>query len=85
VKGWAKQAAEKLSFESVILSVAGVPGDSRFCRCWGGVAKDLLFAHVASKADPSLAQNRRDLRMTRLRFFQQPAKPRPCKEFMKQT
>jgi hypothetical protein len=37
-------------------------------------AKDLLFARVASKADPSLAQNRRDLRMTLLRVFQQPAK-----------
>jgi hypothetical protein len=22
---------------------AGVPGDGRFCRCWGGVAKYLLF------------------------------------------
>jgi hypothetical protein len=36
------QTTEKLSFESVILSAA----------------KDLLFARVASKADPSLAQNR---------------------------
>jgi hypothetical protein len=57
----AKEAAEKLSFEGVILSAA----------------KDLLFAHVASKADPSLAQGRR--RMTRLRLFPQPVKPRPFK------
>jgi hypothetical protein len=32
-----------------------------------------MFASVASKADPSVAQNRRDLRMTPLRVFQQPA------------
>jgi len=32
-------------------------------------AKDLLFACVRSKADPSVAQNRRGLRMTLLRVF----------------
>jgi hypothetical protein len=42
------QAAEKLFSEGVILSGA----------------KDLLFAHAENKADPSIAQNRCDLRMT---------------------
>jgi hypothetical protein len=42
------QAAEKLFSEGVILSEA----------------KDLLSARAESKADPSDAQNRRDLRMT---------------------
>jgi hypothetical protein len=51
---------------------AGVPGDGRFCRCWGGGAKDLLFARAENKADPSVAQNQRNLRMTRRRVFQQP-------------
>jgi hypothetical protein len=36
------------------------------------VAKDLLFASIESKADPSVAQNRRDLRMTLARVFPQP-------------
>ena len=49
----AKEAAEKSLLrgchsEGVILSEA----------------KDLLFAHTENKADPSIAQNRRDLRMT---------------------
>jgi hypothetical protein len=35
---------------------------------------DLLFARVASKADSAVAQNRRGLRMTLLRVFQQPAR-----------
>jgi len=52
-----QQAAEKLFSDGVILSVAGVPGDGRFCRCWGGGAKDLLFARAEDKADPSVAQN----------------------------
>ena len=51
-------AAEKLLFEGVILSEA----------------KDLLFAFAEKKADPSIAHNRRDLRMTLLRLFQQPLK-----------
>ena len=34
---------------------AGAPGDGRFCRCWGGVAKDLLFARAENKAAPSVA------------------------------
>jgi len=55
---------KKLFSEGVILSEAGVPGDGRFCRCWGGGAKDLLFARAESKADPLVAQNRRNLRMT---------------------
>jgi hypothetical protein len=55
----AKQAAEKLLFEGVILSAA----------------KDLLFAPVESKADPSVAQNRRGLRMTLLRVLQQLVRP----------
>jgi len=50
------QAAEELLSEGVILSVA----------------KDLLFASIASKADPSAAQKRRD-RMTLIRVFLQPA------------
>jgi hypothetical protein len=37
-------------------------------------AKDLLFARAENKADPSVAQNWRNLRMTRVRVFQQPAK-----------
>jgi hypothetical protein len=60
------KAAEKLSFEGVILSAA----------------KDLLFAHVASTTDPSLAQDRRDLRMIRLRFSPQPIKPQPFKNYL---
>jgi hypothetical protein len=52
----ALQAAEKLFSEGVILSEA----------------KDLLFARTESKADPSAAQNRRDLRMTLVRVFPQP-------------
>jgi hypothetical protein len=48
-----KEAAEKLLAECVILSKA----------------KDLLFARAEEKADPSIAQNRRDLRMTLLRFI----------------
>jgi hypothetical protein len=52
------QAAEKLFFEGVILSAA----------------KDLLFTRAENKADPSVAQNRRNLRMTLLRVFWQPAK-----------
>jgi len=47
------QAAEKLFSEGVILSEA----------------KDLLSARAESKADPSDAQNRRDLRMTLQRVF----------------
>jgi hypothetical protein len=43
-----QQAAEQLFSEGVILSEA----------------KDLLFARARNKADPSLARNRRDLRMT---------------------
>jgi hypothetical protein len=39
------------------------------------VAKDLLFACAEEKADPSVAQNRRNLRMTLLRVFQQPLQP----------
>jgi hypothetical protein len=39
-------------------------------------AKYLLFAGAEHKADPSDAQNRRDLRMTLLRVFQQPVQPR---------
>jgi len=35
-------------------------------------AKDLLFARAENKADPSIAQNRRDLRMTTAMSFQQP-------------
>jgi hypothetical protein len=50
------QAAEKTTLRGVILSKA----------------KDLLFVRVESKADPSDAQNRRDLRMTLLQDFQQP-------------
>jgi hypothetical protein len=50
----AEQAAEKLFSEGVILSVA----------------KDLLFVSVESNADPSVAQNRRDLGMTLARVFQ---------------
>jgi hypothetical protein len=42
--------AKKLFFEGVILSVA----------------KDLLFVSVESTADPSVAHNRRDRRMTLL-------------------
>jgi hypothetical protein len=38
-------------------------------------AKDLLFARAENKADPSVAQNRRNLRMTLLRVFQQPSWP----------
>jgi hypothetical protein len=44
----------KDSFRGVILSAA----------------KDLLFARAENKADPSVAQNQRDLRMTLLRVFQ---------------
>ena len=66
-----ERAAEKFSFEGVILSAAGVPGNGAFAVA-GVEAKDLLFARVRSKADPSLAENRRDLRMTLLRVFQQP-------------
>jgi hypothetical protein len=32
-------------------------------------AKDLLFARIEREADPSIAQNRRDLRMTPAEFF----------------
>jgi hypothetical protein len=55
------QAAEKLFFEGVILSAA----------------KDLLFVRVESEADPSVAQNRRGLRMTLQRVVQQPASSKP--------
>jgi hypothetical protein len=55
-RGAALQAAEKLVLRGVILSAA----------------KDLLFARAKNKADPSVAQNRRDLRMTLLRVFLQP-------------
>jgi hypothetical protein len=48
------------------------------------VAKDLLFARAENKADPSVAQNRRDLRMTLLRVFQRPLKARPFKEIFMQ-
>ena len=41
---------KKLFSEGVILSEAGVPGDGRFCRCWGGGAKDLLFARAESNS-----------------------------------
>jgi hypothetical protein len=34
---------------SVILSAAGVPGDGRLCRCWGGGAEDLLFVAPQNK------------------------------------
>jgi hypothetical protein len=51
------QSAERLFFDSVILSAA----------------KDLLFVRVAGKADPSVAQNRRNLRMTLLRVSMQRA------------
>jgi hypothetical protein len=44
----ASEAAEKPLSEGVILSKA----------------KDLLFVLAEKKADPSIAQNRRDLRMT---------------------
>jgi hypothetical protein len=54
-----KEAAEILLSEGVILSEA----------------KYLLFPRVEKKADPSIAQNRRDLRMTLLRVFPQPVKP----------
>jgi hypothetical protein len=43
-------------------------------RSRGGGAKELLFARVENKADPSVAQSRRELRMTLLRIFQQPAR-----------
>ncbi len=42
-------------FEGIILSEAGVPGNGRFCRCWGGGAKDLLFARAENKAALSVA------------------------------
>jgi hypothetical protein len=41
--------AEKPFSEGVILSRAGVPGNGRFCRCWGGGAKDLMFARAEIK------------------------------------
>jgi hypothetical protein len=44
------RAVEELFSECVILSEA----------------KDLLFVHAESKADPSVAQKRRDFRMTRV-------------------
>jgi hypothetical protein len=53
-----ERAAEKFSFEGVILSAAGVPGNGAFAVA-GVEAKDLLFARVRSKADPSVAHNRR--------------------------
>ncbi len=49
------RAAEKLFSEGVILSEAGVPSKRFSCGCWGGEAKDLLFAHAENKADPSIA------------------------------
>jgi hypothetical protein len=52
------QAVERLSLDGVILSTA----------------KDLLFARIVSEADPSIAQNRRDLRMTWLRVFPSPGR-----------
>jgi hypothetical protein len=36
------------SKQDVIPSEAGVPGNGRFCRCWGGEAKDLPFEDRAS-------------------------------------
>jgi hypothetical protein len=59
---------KKLFFEGVILSAAGVPGNGAFAVA-GVEAKDLLFARVESKADPSVAENQRDLRMTLPRVF----------------
>jgi hypothetical protein len=52
---WDQQGAEESFFEGVILNAV----------------KDLLFALFEGKADPSVAQNRRGLRMTLLRVFQQ--------------
>jgi hypothetical protein len=52
---------------SVILS-AGVPGDGRFCRCWGEAAKDLLFSHVEEK---QILRSLRSLRMTPLKVFKE--------------
>jgi hypothetical protein len=69
---WLYRLLKNCSLRGVILSATGAPGNGRFCRCWGGGAKDLLFARAEDKADPSVAQNRRDLRMTLLRVFQQP-------------
>jgi len=48
-----KEAAEKLLSECVILSKA----------------KDLLFARAEEKADPSIAENRRDRRITPYGLF----------------
>jgi hypothetical protein len=31
--------SEANNFRDVMLSEAGVPGNGRFCRCWGGGAK----------------------------------------------
>jgi hypothetical protein len=36
-------------------------------------ARDLLFARIETKADPSAAQMLRDLGMTKMRFIPQPA------------
>jgi hypothetical protein len=55
------QAAAKLFFEGVILSEA----------------KDLLFARAGSKADPSVARSRRNLRMTLRDIFSQSARAVP--------
>jgi hypothetical protein len=49
------------------------------------VAKDLLFARAENKADPSVAQNQRNLRMTLVRVIQQPLKPRRFKDLSCET
>jgi hypothetical protein len=38
------EADEELFFAGVILNEAGIPGNGRFCCCWGRGTKDLLFA-----------------------------------------
>ncbi len=42
-EGMGKQAAEKLSFESVILSAAGVPNEARLVGVEAGVPGDGRF------------------------------------------
>jgi hypothetical protein len=50
VASW--QVAEKLFSEGVIPSAAGAPGNGRFCRCWGGGARDLLLRELEAKQIP---------------------------------
>lgn len=59
----------------VIPSEAGVPSARRFCACWGGEARDLLFsANSTGKTDSSSPPAPRN---DKHRLFQRPARPHP--------